>query len=187
MVRVIVAAIACVALGTLLVADGRSLSTREILLRESETLLPPEARVLERDYHERCLELITRRSPPCLSVRFVLSGPADNRPRAILARAGDRWRVARMERHHDGWDLRFFRPGPFRAQISIRSPESRASCRSYSPPLSPLSCSDYLRVELGPPAVIPKLFIDPNVMHTPLTDEELDLLRRITPHVLKKK
>jgi hypothetical protein len=52
-VRVVVAAVACVAFGTLLVADGRSLSTREVLLRESASLLPPEARILNREYREQ--------------------------------------------------------------------------------------------------------------------------------------
>jgi hypothetical protein len=174
-VRVVVVAVVCVAFGTLLVADGRSLSTREVLLRESETLLPPEARVLSREYHERCLEFLGLESPPCLLVRFLPSGPANRSADAVLGRAEDRWSVARKHRDRDGWQLRFFRAGQLRAHATIRTRESRTRCQS--PYLGPLSCADSLVVEFGPPAVIPKFAFDPNVTLPPGSAALLDRMR----------
>ena len=159
-VRVIVAVVACVAFGTLLVADGRSLSTREVLLRESETLLPPEVRVLAREYRESCLEFLELSSPPCLSIRFLPPGSANRLADDIFDRAGDRWHVARKRRDRGGWELRFFRVGRLRAHATIRTRESRTRCQS--PYLGPLSCADSLVVELGPPAVIPRLILNPS-------------------------
>ena len=69
--------------------------------------------------------------------------------------------MAGRHRDRDGWELRFFRAGQLRAHTRIRTPESRAGCKSVY--LGPASCADSLVIELGPPAVIPKFVLDPNV------------------------
>ena len=166
MIRVVVVAVVlCVASATLLVADSRSLSTREVLLRESAALLPPDARVLTREYRERCLEFLELTSPPCLTVRFLPDGRAGRAADAILDRSGDHWRVAGRHRDRDGWELRFFRAGQLRAHARIRTAESRSGCNSVY--LGPASCADSLVIELGPPAVIPEVVLGPNVVFPP--------------------
>lgn len=161
MIRVRVVALAVLAFGTLLVADSRIVPERELLLRESETLLPPQARILSREYRERCFDFLMQSSPPCLSIRFLPNGHAGRVTSSILARAGARWRVARRQRHRDGWELRLFRTGPLRARASIRTQEARVRCRS--PYLGPAGCADSLVVELGPPAVLPKVVLSPTL------------------------
>ena len=178
MIRVVAAAVvACVASATLLVSDSRSLSTREVLLRESAALLPPDARVLTREYRERCLEFLELTSPPCLSVRFLPAGRASRAADAVLDRSGDRWRVAGRHRDRDGWELRFFRAGQLRAHTRIRTAESRAGCKSMY--LGPASCADSLVVELGPPAVIRKVVLAPNVVFPPESAALYERLREL--------
>jgi hypothetical protein len=181
MVRVVVAIVACVvfvAVASLLGSGSRSLATRELLLRESAALLPPDARVLTHEYRERCHDFLALDSPPCVSVRFLAPGDANRLAGATLDRASDRWHLARKQRHRDGWDLRFFRSGQLRAHTSIRTPESYDRCRSSF--LVPASNADSLVVELGPPTVFPKFEIPP----PSVIAELLDRLRENPPLVL---
>ena len=179
--RAVVSIVACVvfvAVATLLGSDSRSLSTREILLRESAALLPPDARIVTRDYRERCAELLALRSPPCLSVRFLAPGSANRLAGTMLDRAAARWNIARKQNHRDGWSIRLFRAGQHRARASIRTLESRNRCRS--PLLGAESCADWLLVELGPPIVFRPLraeFAPPSIV-AELPDRRYE---RLTP------
>ena len=92
MSRVVAAAVACVAFVLLTGSDG-SLSARNLLVRETATILPEGTAILHSDYHEQCLEFLKIPSPPCLSVRFRLAGSADERAGTLLERANDRWNV----------------------------------------------------------------------------------------------
>ena len=145
-----------VAVAALVTSDGRSLSTREFLEREAATLLPSDARVLSRRYHPRCYAFVVRESPPCLFVRFRVPGTVAARRSALLELAGSRWRVRVLD-HRDGSDLRFSQ-GEVRARAYVRNGSYRRRCRSYRV-LEPPSCEDSLRVEVGAPAVFPRLEI----------------------------
>jgi hypothetical protein len=183
MIRLLVGFAACsaIALGAFLLIEGRTPSTHERLLRESESILPPEARVLSREYDDRCYDLFVTENmaaPSCLTVRFVLAGSRD---RQILDRSRSRWSVARSRRDDDGWELALFRPGERRATVRLRTPEAAHTCRSA--PLVVVSCDDYVRIELGARPVIPKLHIELGA--DPATDEELlERLRENPPRPL---
>ena len=183
MIRILVALAAsgAIALGALVFVEGRTLSTRERLVRESESILPPEARILSREYDDRCFDLFvteTMSAPSCLTVRFALAG---SRPEQILDRSRSRWSVARNRRDNDGWELALFRPGERRATVRLHTPEAAHSCRSAR--LAVVSCDDYVRIELGARPVIPRLHIE--LGPDPAIDEELlDRLRENPPRLL---
>jgi hypothetical protein len=87
--RVAAAAVACVAFALLTGSDG-SVSARNLLVRESATILPEGTRIFHSDYHEQCLEFLKISSPPCLSIRFRIPGSVDERAGTLLERAVDR-------------------------------------------------------------------------------------------------
>ena len=183
MIRLLVALAVsgAITLGAFLFIEGRTLSTRERLVRESESILPPEARILSREYDDRCFDLFvteTMAAPSCLTVRFVLAG---SRPTQILDRSRSRWSVARTRRDNGGWELALFRPGERRATVRLRTPEAARSCRSAR--LVVVSCDDYVRIELGARPAIPKLQIE---LGTDLAigEELLDRLRENPPRLL---
>jgi hypothetical protein len=162
------------------VGSASERSTREVLRREAATLLPAGSRVLTVEYREPCYTIHVLRSPPCVSARFRLAGTPATRATAFLEQAGDRWRVTR-ESHRDGWDLSF-RRGEVRAVAYVRNRRFRGVC--LSPYLDPLSCEDYLRVEVGPPTVFRKL----EVRFPPAPRYELipDETRRRKPRLLER-
>jgi hypothetical protein len=183
MIRIFVAVAVsgAIALGALLFIEGRTLSTRERLLHESESILPSEARILSREYDDRCFDLFVTEAmpaPSCLTVRFTLAG---SRPEQILDRSRNRWSVARTRRDDDGWELALFRPGERRATVRLHTPEAAHSCRSAR--LVVVSCDDYVRIELGARPAIPKLHIELGA--DPASGEELlERLRENPPRVL---
>jgi len=151
MSRVVAGAVACVAFVLLTGSDG-SLSARNLLVRETATILPEGTAILHSDYHEQCLEFLKIPSPPCLSVRFRLAGSADERAGTLLERTHDRWNVT-ARRYTDSWSLRF-RHGTggnqVRAYVDVLTARYVRACNS--PALAQANCEDDLRVELGPPA-----------------------------------
>ena len=153
--RLLATALACLAFAALVVGSASDRSTQEVLRRETVSLLPAGARVLDSEYRERCHAVLALRSPPCISARFRLAGPPAERVDALVEQAGERWRVARR-RHGDVWDVSF-RRGELRAVAYVQTRRRGWLCRSRY--LNPLTCEDYLRVELGPPAVFPELEI----------------------------
>jgi hypothetical protein len=183
MIRVLVALAVCgaISLGAFLFIEGRTLSTRERLVRESESILPREARILSREYDDRCFDLFvteTMAAPSCLTVRFALAG---SRPKQILDRSRSRWSVARTRRDDGGWELALFRPGERRATVRLRTPEAAQSCRSAR--LVVVSCDDYVRIELGARPAIPKLHLE--LRTDPATSEDLlERLRENPPRLL---
>lgn len=182
MIRVLVALAVsgAVALGALLFIEGRTLSTRDRLLRESESILPPEARILSREYDDRCFDLFVSEAtaaPSCLTVRFALAGSG---PKQILDRSRNGWGVARTRRDSGGWEVALFRPGARRAAIRLRTREAAQTCRSAQ--VIVVSCDDYVRIELGARPVTPKLHLE--VRTDPSIGEEvLDRLRENPPPI----
>jgi len=155
--RLTAAVVACSVFGTLVAgAAGPARSTRDVLAGEAARLLPAEARILSGEYRERCLEFLAG-TPPCLALRFKLSGPAEHRKTRVLARARGRWQVEQA-RSPDGWTLRLHRGG-LRAVAFVASREYRERChgRLVARVLGPLNCEDSLLLELGPPASVPTL------------------------------
>lgn len=183
MIRLLVAlaAFGVITLGAILFIDGRTVSTRERLVRESESILPPEARILSREYDDRCFDLFvteTMAAPSCLTVRFVLAG---SRPTQILDRSRSRWSVAHTRRDDSGWELALFQPGERRATVRLRTPEAARSCRSAR--LVVVSCDDYVTIEVGARPAIPKLQIRLGT-NPAIGEEVLDRLRENPPRLL---
>jgi hypothetical protein len=183
MIRLLVAlgVSGAMALGTFLFIEGRTLSTRERLVRESESILPSEARILGREYDDRCFDLFvteTMAAPSCLTVRFVLGG---SRSTQILDRSRSRWSVARTRRDDGGWELALFRPGERRATVRLRTPEAARSCRSAR--VVVVSCDDFVRIELGARPAMPKLEIRLGT-NPAIGEEVLDRLRENPPRRL---
>ena len=183
MIRLLVAlaAFGVITLGAFLFLEGRTLSTRERLVHESESILPPEARILGREYDDRCFDFFvteTMAAPSCLTVRFVLAG---SRPTQILDRSRSSWSVARTRRDDSGWELALFRPGERRATVRLHTPEAARNCRSAR--VVVVNCDDYVKIELGARPAIPKLQIR---LGTDLASEEelLERLRENPPRLL---
>jgi hypothetical protein len=178
--RLVAAAVACVAFVLLTGSDG-SLSARNLLVRESATILPEGTRILESDYHEQCLEFLRIPSPPCLSIRFRIPGSVDERAGTLLERADDRWNVT-AESSTGNWSLRYRRgqgKTQLRAYADVLSTRYVRGCNSRA--LVRASCEDDLRVEVGPPAA--PLEVELRDAYPPSREQMLQRLRQA--HVLR--
>jgi hypothetical protein len=163
MVRALAGALVVTIVMLTCAGDTGSASPERFLTGAASTLLPSGARIVASDYRDECYAVFHIESPPCLVCWIRFRGAAIDGKAAIVANAKRHWAV-REHHHQNGWSLRFAR-GQLRARAEVVSGEYRARCRSYEV-LAASTCEDYLRVEVGRPAVFPTITIPPS-LHLP--------------------